>query len=57
MSRVLRHNVVPLRQAWCMDDGNDLTQAEQRPSPGGETELKRSWVTVAEAAAPRSSYR
>jgi len=33
-----------------MDDDNDLTQTGQRDAPGGETETKRSWVTVAEAA-------
>jgi hypothetical protein len=44
----LRHNVIPLRQAWRMDNDNDLTQAEQRDAPGGETahEVKRSRTSV-----------
>ncbi len=33
-----------------MDEDNDQTQAEQRDVPGGQAEVKRSWVTVAEAA-------
>ena len=44
----MRHNPVPLRQAWRMAEDNDPTQAEQRDVPGGEAppELQRSWASV-----------
>ena len=42
---VLRHNVVPLRQAWDVDDDNEQAQAKQRDAPGGEV-AQRSWTSL-----------